>query len=160
MVVEEATADETANMQDRRVVRGRAQEVVVRQQVVVEAEHRAVERRRVRSYRDFWLGEDGIEVLPSQSTPLREGLADAFFDSSDPDGFRVGVAEDEAHPYPCACLRDQQLIDVRQGVVQEAGRERQDVDGLSGVVEEAVPQRGWDRSAIRVDGHHLGPARC
>ena len=155
MVVEEATAHKAADMQDRRVVRGRAQEVVVCQQVVVEAEHRAVERRRVRSHRDLWLSQDGLKVLPSQAAPLREGLADAFLDSSDADGFRVGVAESEANPYPRACLRDQHLIDVRQGVVQEAGREGQDVDGLGGVVEEAVPQRG--RESIRDSGRRSSP---
>jgi hypothetical protein len=75
------------------MVRGRSQHVVIREQVVVETEDGAVQRRCVRSDEDFWRVEERLEVLPSQSTPLREGLADAFFNSPDPDGLRVGIAE-------------------------------------------------------------------
>ncbi|WP_460827863.1 hypothetical protein, partial [Nostocoides australiense] len=95
VMVEEATAHEATKVQDGRVVCGGAQEVVC-QQVVIKAEHRAVKRRCVRSHRDFGLVEDGLKVLPGQATPLREGFADALFDSPDADGLRVGIAEDEA----------------------------------------------------------------
>ena len=47
VVVEEPAADDATQVQDGRVVRGGAVQVMVGEQVIVEAEHRAVQRRRM-----------------------------------------------------------------------------------------------------------------
>lgn len=103
--------------------------------------------------------KERLPVRPVERAASGHEFADALLLPAKRHGVGLRIAEEEPDSYALPGLGGDLLVEVREGVVQEAPRVGEPVDLVGHTVEQLVSRIHRDRAAVRIEGDQLGLAR-